>query len=307
MPSASARSLRRVGRGRLRARNRDRRGSLDQSGRRETVRHIARTGDPDRYAASLFAPADARDALFALYACNVELARIAEQVSEPELGLIRLQWWRDNLEGATAGESTGHPVADALGEALRTRLIPSERILPLIDARVFDMEGSSMADGESLENYLRDTAGTIFAVAAEMLGGGSERANEAAASSGLAYGLTGLMRALPLHAGAGRLYLPADVLARHRLAPEVVLSGATDGRLGLVLGDLRNTARSALEQALPLVASLGTRARLAFLPLALVRPYLAALQRTASDPLRRIADINPLYRFWRLATWRYRS
>ena len=307
MPSASAPSLRRVEQGRLRARDRDWRGSLDQSSRRETVRQIARTGDPDRYAAALFAPADARDALFALYACNVELARIAEQVTEPELGRIRLQWWRDNLASAAAGERTGHPVADALGEALRSHRIVLERVTPLIEAREFDLEPSSMVDGQSLENYLRDTAGTLFAVAAEMLGGRSERANEASASSGLAYGLTGLMRALPIHAAAGRLYLPADVLARHGLAPEALLSSAANERLRLVLGELRDLAKSALDQALPLVASLGTRTRWAFLPLALVKPYLAALELTASDPLRRIADINPLYRFWRLATWRYRS
>ncbi|HKA47116.1 MAG TPA: squalene/phytoene synthase family protein, partial [Methyloceanibacter sp.] len=65
--------------------------------REAAVRTIARDGDPDRYLSALFAPAAARDHLLALYAFNVELARVGELVHEPQLGEIRLQWWRDVL------------------------------------------------------------------------------------------------------------------------------------------------------------------------------------------------------------------
>jgi len=71
------------------------------------------------------------------------------------------------------------------------------------------------------------------------------------------------------------------------------------------LADLRETARGALKSATQLLAELPPTARQAFLPLALVDPYLSALQKV--DPLRQVADINPLYRFWRLGTWRFRS
>jgi 15-cis-phytoene synthase len=63
---------------------------LHEAERRDTVRRIARAGDPDRALAALFGPHEARDDLFALYALNVELARIAEQAKEPDLGAIRL-------------------------------------------------------------------------------------------------------------------------------------------------------------------------------------------------------------------------
>ena len=43
---------------------------------------------------------------------------MAELVSEPGLGAIRLQWWRDAIERAASGEAIGHPVADAFGETL---------------------------------------------------------------------------------------------------------------------------------------------------------------------------------------------
>ena len=84
---------------------------MHEAGRGEAVRRSAREGDPDRALSALFAPRDARSDLFALYAFNVELARIAEQVSEPHLGAIKLQWWRDAVDQAAYGVTTGQPVA----------------------------------------------------------------------------------------------------------------------------------------------------------------------------------------------------
>jgi phytoene synthase len=67
--------------------------------------HIVRAADKDRFLATLFAPANRRGALFALYAFNVEVARVREVAREPMAGEIRLQWWRDALERPGSGEA----------------------------------------------------------------------------------------------------------------------------------------------------------------------------------------------------------
>jgi phytoene synthase len=278
---------------------------LHEAGRGDTVRRIARSGDPDRALAALFAPREARADLFALYAFNVELARIAELVSEPELGAIRLQWWREALERAAKGEATGHPVVDALGEALGRRGLSRQRIAALIDARAFDIETKIMPDWNALEAYLKNTAGALFALGAESLGACGPSLEPASSQAGLAYGLTGLMRALPVHAASGRVYLPADALMRQGTSPERVLAGTTSEGLLAVLAELRGKAKDALGEARRHVAQLDHSAQAAFRPLCLVEPYLAALERAKRDPLREIAGINPLYRLWRMATWRY--
>ena len=277
---------------------------MHEAERGDTVRRIARSGDSDRALAALFAPREARADLFALYAFNVELARIAEQVSEPELGAIRLQWWREALERAAKGEATGHPVADALGTTLAQRKLSPERIEALIDARAFDVATKIMPDWTALEAYLKDTAGALFALSAACLGARGPSLEPAASQAGLAYGLTGLMRALPVHAASGRVYLPADALMRHGTSPERVLAGTTSEGLLALLAALRRKARDALGEARRHVAGLDASAQTAFLPLCLVDPYLAALGKSGRDPLRKIADINPLYRLWRMATWR---
>jgi len=52
---------------------------------------LVRAGDKDRFLATLFAPAKYRRALFALYAFNLEVARVRELAREPLPGELRLQ------------------------------------------------------------------------------------------------------------------------------------------------------------------------------------------------------------------------
>ncbi|HKQ56136.1 MAG TPA: squalene/phytoene synthase family protein [Methyloceanibacter sp.] len=268
---------------------------------------MARAGDFDRALAASFAPRAARPDLLALCAFNVELARIAEQVSEAELGAIRLQWWREAMSRSLNGETVGHPVADAFGATMRARALPQATVTALIDARQFDVADKIMPDWISLETYLKDTAGAMFALGGACLGARDRELAEAAARAGLAYGLTGLMRALPAHAAGGLVYLPADMLVAHGTGPEAVLAGASSPGLRTLLAALRQKAHEACAEAGRRVAGLDRAARAAFLPLRLVDPYLAALEaldRSGADPLRQVADINPLYRFWRMAGFR---
>jgi phytoene synthase len=278
------------------------------------ISRIAKHGDPDRYLAALFAPSPARAQLLALIAFNVELARIGELVSEPELGEIRLQWRREALDRAadgeaargeaTRGEATGNPVADAVGALLQNHPHLRATLDRLIDARSFDVAVKLMPDWPALERYLNDTAGAMFAASAGILGSSGQGLEAAANAGGTAYGLTGLMRALPIHAARGRVDLPADALARHGSSSEQVLAGEMTKDLVALLAELRGIVRDKLAEALRHVRHLGPEGRAAFLPLCLVEPYLSALACEDHAALRQVAGINPLYRLWRMTTWR---
>ena len=103
-------------------------------------RRAVRKHDPDRYFSALFAPADRRPFLFALYAFNHELAHVGESVREPMMGEIRLQWWRETLDGARAGDPRNHDVvARAGGDASRRSSCPPTLFDAMIDARQFDL------------------------------------------------------------------------------------------------------------------------------------------------------------------------
>ena len=98
----------------------------------EACEAMVKAADPDRYIAALFAPAARRRYLFALYAFNLEIAKVAEAVRQPMLGEIRLQWWRETLEGARAGKPRTHDVARALADTFAEVELPAA----LFDAMV---------------------------------------------------------------------------------------------------------------------------------------------------------------------------
>jgi phytoene synthase len=116
-----------------------------------------REHDPDRYLATLFAPADAREALFALYAFDHEIARVRRVVSEPMAGLVRLQWWREALDAITADQPPAHPVVEAV-HARWDRFAPLRpRLEAAIDAREQELSAEPPADLAELEWRLAAT------------------------------------------------------------------------------------------------------------------------------------------------------
>jgi len=97
----------------------------------ELLRQELRGLDGDLYLCHLFAPAAERGALLTLYHLYADIARIPASVSDPMVGAIRLQWWRDLLDGLADGEARGTPI----GEALLKHKMDKQAVLPLIDGR----------------------------------------------------------------------------------------------------------------------------------------------------------------------------
>lgn len=261
---------------------------------------LVRRFDKDRFLASLFIPEPTRRHVLALYAFNLEAARVRETISSPLPGEIRLQWWRDVL---ARGEASAHPVAAALLNAIDRFRLPLAPFTNLLDARIFDLYDDPMPSFADLEGYAGETSSALIQLAALILADGEDpRTHEASGHAGVAYAIVGLLRALPLHAARGQCYLPKDMLARHGAAPEdVTAQRATPGLLAC-LSDLRAAARAHLNAAQTLLPAVRPEARAAFLPIAFVEPYLKRLSRPRLDPFRETADLPS----WRrpLIVWR---
>jgi 15-cis-phytoene synthase len=257
---------------------------------------LVRDADRDRYLAALFAPAERREALFALYAFNVEVGRVREAAREPLPGEIRLQWWRDVLDGERGGEAGANPVAAALLRAIERHRLPRSKLLDLIEARRFDLYDEPMVGIADLEDYAKRTSSTVIDIAAQILGADAQ---PAADSAGIAYGIVGLMRAFPLHAARHQLYVPTELFERHGIPTNDVFAGRSSAGLYAALAELRMLARRHLATACQRLRALPPPAYPAFLPLTVVRPTLDRLDRSnAFAP----ADISPWRRQWLI--WR---
>lgn len=257
---------------------------------------LVRNADRDRYLTALFASAERRQPLFALYAFYIEIGRVRDLAREPMPGEIRLQWWREVLGGERDGEAEANPVASALLAAVSRYDLPREAFLNLIEARSFDLYTDPMGTLEELEAYARNTAGALIRLAARILS--DAPLDDVAAQAGSAQELTRLMLTLPLHLSRGQLYLPLDLMMRHGARQEDALSGKVTPELRAVLADLRQRARIHLANAASLIVP--PAALPALLPVALTRPLLHLLERNG-DPLDppQMMQWRRQWRIWR--------
>jgi phytoene synthase len=201
---------------------------------------LVRRHDPDRFLTALFAPEDRRPALFALYAFNHELARAREVASEPMLALIRLQWWREVVQGA----ERRHEVATPLSQAIAAGALDRGDLLALVAARETEAE-PSIPTLDAWRDFLLAGAGGL-AVAAGRLLGATEP--ERLRPLGAAYGVAGMLRSVGALAAQRRCLLPADVLAAHGLVPEGVALNPADPALQPALRALATEGLRLLDQ-----------------------------------------------------------
>lgn len=266
-----------------------------------------RESDKDRWLATLFAPAAARPALFALYAFSLDIARLREIISEALPGEVRLQWWRDALQRdphlEPRGDTANHPVAAALDDTIARYRLPRSAFVALIDARIFDLYDDPMPTLRDLEGYAAETSSALIRLACLILAGGEEPgAADAAGHAGLAYAFTGLMRAFPWHSARGQLYLPLAFLARHGATRDDVVKGRGGPGVQRAMADLRQEARAHLAATRALRDTITPAIAPAFLPVALVESYLRRMERQDYEPLKTIVALPQWRRQWTL--WR---
>ncbi len=248
---------------------------------------LVRTSDRDRFLTALFAPVEHRESLFALYGFNAELARVREVVSEPLLGQMRLQWWRESIDAIYEGRPVRrHEVVEPLAETIRARSLTRAYFDRMIDAREADLAGEPPADLDSLAAYAEGSAAPLVLLALEALGVRDAATMAAGREVGIAYALAGLLAATRFHAAKRRTYLPADLLAAQNIqlhrtiyelkpAPGLAeVAAAVAARARAHLDAARSRRREVPRAALP-----------ALLPAVLASRLLARLERVGFDVL----------------------
>jgi len=202
---------------------------------------LVRQADRDRFIASLFAPAEKRDALYALYAFNAEIARVREAAHAALPGEIRLQWWSDVIAGERGGEARANPVAAALLTVMERHRLPPPRLIGMVEVRRFDLYDEPMRDLAQFETYARQTSSALFALAVQILA--EVEADAICVPAGVAYAITDLLRALPLHVARRQFYLPTTLLAEYGVDHHDLSAGQPSPGLEAALVELRAFAR----------------------------------------------------------------
>jgi phytoene synthase len=244
-----------------------------------------RRHDRDRYLSALFIPASPRGAVIALYAFNHEIAKTREVVTEPLLGRIRLQWWREAIGEAYAGGAVRpHEVMTPLATVIREHDLDREHFDAMIDARELDLAEEPPATLSALEQYCASTSGRLQRLVLQALDVRDGEAAEAACEIGVAYALVGLIRAIPFHARARRHYIPAEVASDVKLDVGTVLELKPSPALKFAVARIADRARGYLADARAKRAQMPSAALPALLPGRVASGYLRDIDRVGGNP-----------------------
>lgn len=255
-----------------------------------------RAFDSDRFITALFAPASRRADLIALYVFNLELARSREMVSEPALGQIRLQWWRDAIAECYEGRARRHQVVQPLAAAIERHKLPRALFERIIDAREADFDPSPPDNIESLIAYANNSSGSLNRLALTILGVGEEKAQQAAAAVGTGWVLAGTARGLRHLLMTGRRPLPSGLMEKHGLSHARLESLKPEKDVCSAIEELSSTALKTIEKK----ERIESGAAPVMLQSVLIRAYLRRLAASGYNPFDE-RNLRPLpYRTIRL-------
>lgn len=258
--------------------------------------------DPDLHVAAFFVPPGSRADVLALMVFEVELARIATQVSEPMVAQIRYAWWREQVDAIHGGRPVAAPSAVALKGIVSRYQLPRSLLDDMIDAHARDCDTAPFSTVEDFETHGAATIGNLMKLACRVLGA-EDRADHACTLAGKAYGGARQLQGFSHWCHHRRLRVPLDrVLALGLSETDVFSDVSARGRLAPVFAELQQSLRKNLSE---LNRSRFPRAATPVLSLAsLARPAC----REGHDPLKSPAT-SPAERVVRLAManllWRF--
>ena len=190
-------------------------------------RGIARRAAKNFYYGFMVLPAEKRNALSAVYAFMRHADDISDEPGvDPQLKRNKLSEWLDSAKAVFGGKATDDPVLMALGDAQAKFKIPPELFEKLVYGTSLDLDIPPASPEspailcetfEDLKQYCYYVASVVGLVCIRIFGYQDTKAEFLAEDCGLAFQLTNIIRDIKEDAAMGRIYIPAEDLARSNL------------------------------------------------------------------------------------------
>lgn len=251
-----------------------------------------------RFASRLFSRADAERVARVYAYCRVT----DDLVDNPPAGVDAeelLDLWMALSRHAYDGGDTGLPLLDRVMGEMAAGGVPFRYAASLAEGMRMDLRGERYASVADLRRYTFCVASTVGLWLTQLMGVHDPVVLERAERMGSAMQLTNILRDVGEDLDAGRLYLPAELLAKHGI-DEAALAAMRGG------GEIPLSYRTLLEELMG-IAEADYRAALAAvpaLPASFARPVAVAahvyrgihakIRRNGYDNLRRRAHTSTL-------------
>lgn len=244
-----------------------------------------------------FAPQTLRNDLAALLAWRHLVFAVLDDVSDPGVARLKLQWWRDELAHTIAGEPR-HPLSRILQPILERYELPQAAFIGIADRVESEVLRRQPSDESDLDAACDRDLGALFELIARCHGLHDEALLATARDLGGFCARVYLIRDSGALARRGRALLPIAQLRAHGLAPDALTRRAHRDRLPELLQPAATHARAKLTAA-DLKSELPAciRARTAIL-----ESLLQELERAHFDVANQRIGLTPLRKLW--LAWR---
>jgi 15-cis-phytoene synthase len=250
------------------------------------------------YYSFLFLPREKRRAITAFYAFCREVDDVADEASDVGVARTKLAWWRTEVANLMAGHPA-HPVTRALAPLVAPMGIDGARMNEIIDGMEMDLTHHRYADYASLRVYCHRVAGVVGQISASIFGYRHAQTIEYAELLGHAFQLTNIIRDVGEDARRGRVYLPADELARHGLSVEDILACKGGDAFRALMGEQADRAEALYGQAFAKLHPEDRRHQRAGLIMAAIyRTLLAEIRRDGFPVLEGRVSLTPIRKLW---------
>jgi len=192
---------------------------------------LAKRSGSNFYYSFFFLPPDRRKAMHAVYAFCREVDSTVDDPAPGSDPRARLARWREDVaalyrtDGA-APPNAQSPVIVCLADHIRQLDIPRQYWDEIIAGVEMDLTIARYATFRDLYQYCYRVAAVVGLVCLKIFGARTKEAQDYAINLGVAFQLTNILRDLKTDGARGRIYLPAEDLARFGYREDELLAGA---------------------------------------------------------------------------------
>lgn len=253
----------------------------------EHCRSIAKHRARNFYYSFVLLPKAQRNAIYAVYAFNRRCDDLSDEPGmSPDARRSALENWRAELDAALDGKSGEDPLWPAFCDTAARFKIPHEYFYEMIEGVTSDLEPRAIVTFDELYRYCYQVASVVGLTVIHIFGFKSAAALPLAEKCGVAFQLTNILRDVREDAERGRVYLPAEDLARfHVYSADLAEGKRTDEFVDLMEFETAR-AKAYYKEAAPLVDLIDPHTRSSLW--ALVQIYsrlLTKIEKTNYDVL----------------------
>ena len=268
--------------------------SLEQS--HAHCRAVAKQRARNFYYSFILLPPEKKNAMCAVYA----FMRYCDDLSdEPGATRSAIDHWRDALTEALAGRPDGNATWPAFLDAVARYSIPHEYFYEMIEGVASDLEPRSIETFDELYRYCYRVASVVGLTTIHIFGFTSPDAIPLAEKCGIAFQLTNILRDVREDAGLGRIYLPAEDLARFGVSVDDLKNARRTEQFGRLMEFETDRARRYYRESAPLLDLIQPESRPSLWALiAIYSRLLDHLAESHYDVLTRRISLSSLEKSW---------